>query len=71
MRPAYALVVACIGCSPASAKVEVESGVYAAQLVACVETATTLVESKACRAKVTEAYHAAHNLPSPKDAGHE
>jgi hypothetical protein len=68
MRPAYALAVVCLGCSPASTKVEVESGVYAAQLVACVETATTLAESKACRAKVTAEYHAAHHLG---DAGHD
>jgi hypothetical protein len=68
MRPYHALVVVCLGCSPASAKVEVESGVYAAQLVVCVESAETLAASKACRAKVTAEYHAAHGLG---DAGHD
>jgi hypothetical protein len=68
MRPAYALALVCVGCSPASAKVEIESSVYAAQLVACVESAETLAASKACRAKVTAEYHAAHGLG---DAGHD
>jgi hypothetical protein len=72
MRPAYALLLVTIGCSPAAAKVETESGIYAAQLIACVENASTKQESRDCREAVTEVYYATHNLPrTTKDAGHE
>ena len=72
MRPAHALLVGLLGCSPSAAKVETESGIYAAQLVACVENAKTKQESQDCREAVTEVYYATHHLPrTAKDAGHD
>ena len=72
MRPAHALLVVALGCSPSAQKVETESAIYAAQLVACVENAQTRQESQDCREAVTEAYHATHHLPrTAKDAGHD
>ena len=69
MRPAHALLVGLLGCSPAAAKVETESAIYAAQLVACVENASTKAESRECREAVTAAYYAQHPNARPVDGG--
>ena len=69
MRPAHALLVVALGCSPAAAKVETESAIYAAQLVACVENASTKAESRECREAVTAAYYAQHPNARPVDGG--
>lgn len=63
MRPAHALLVGLLGCSPSATKVETESALYAAELQACVERAATKEDSRACREAVTAQYHAKHALP--------
>jgi hypothetical protein len=65
----FGIVAKCAGCSPAAkptpAQVAAEAS-YGAALLACVEQATTLAESKACRAKVDAAWNV---VQTGKDAG--
>jgi hypothetical protein len=52
----YVVLVACASSpAPSAAQVAAE-GAYGAALLKCVDDATTLAESKACRAKVNEAW---------------
>jgi hypothetical protein len=65
----FGIVAHCAGCSPAAkptpAQVAAEAS-YGAALLACVEQATTLAESKACRATVDAAWNV---VQTGKDGG--
>jgi hypothetical protein len=53
-----ALVAACAGAATAQQKSAAADASYAADMLKCVDDATTLAESKACRAKVRSTWHA-------------
>jgi hypothetical protein len=55
----FAIVGHCVGCAPT----------YTAAQLRCVDKATTLAESKACRRAVDAEYGIAETIT--KDAGHE
>lgn len=55
---AAVLLLALGACWPSSASQAAAETAYGAQLLACVDQAKTLAESKACRAKVDQAWFA-------------
>lgn len=53
------LVLVGLGCSPATEANAKLAAVYEAEQLACVEKASTLAESRACRCDVMRRYHRA------------